>query len=150
MRQNCRRAPIVLILAVLLSACSGAPNADDLRPLLNNDLRANLRNAQSAARALGGEQGVAFMRSLGAPDPGAIAVENVKVLESQALDNGDYEVRVRYDIVAGDNREIKTAHGTRRPSGRRLAPAAGLTLVCLASKRCYVVTLCPRPGAARP
>jgi hypothetical protein len=108
MRQNCRRAPIVLILAVLLSACSGAPNADDLRPLLNNDLRANLRNAQSAARALGGEQGVAFMRALGAPDPGAIAVENVKVLESQALDNGDYEVRVRYDIVAGDNREIKT------------------------------------------
>lgn len=109
MRQNCRRVPIVLILAVLLSACSGAPNADDLRPLLNNDLRANLRNAQSAARALGGEQGVAFMRALGAPDPGAIAVENVKVLESQALDNGDYEVRVRYDIVAGDNREIKTA-----------------------------------------
>lgn len=116
--------PIVLIITLLLSSCSGAPDADDLQPLLEQNLRESLQSAQSAVRALGGEPGVDFMRSLGAPDPDDLVVENVKVLESRELDNGDYEIALRYDIVAGDNREIKTTtvRVDRTDSAWRLLP----------------------------
>lgn len=116
--------PIVLIITLLLSSCSGAPDADDLQPLLEQNLRESLQSAQSAVRALGGEQGVDFMRALGAPEPGDIKIDNVNTLESRELDNGDYEVDIRYDIVAGDNREIKTTtvRLDRTDSGWRLLP----------------------------
>ncbi|WP_293622670.1 hypothetical protein [Salinisphaera sp.] len=115
---------LALAFALLLGGCSGAPDAGDLQPLLQTQLRANLQSAQSAMQALGGDQGVAFMRALGAPDPAQIRVENVEIFESRELDNGDYEVRLRYDIVAGDRRDIqtRTVVADKADSGWRLLP----------------------------
>lgn len=108
MKKNITRRSIVLCITLLLASCTGAPGADDLRPLIEQNIRDSLQGAQTAVRSLGGDQGVDFMRALGAPDPQEVAIENVKVLESRALDNGDYEIALRYDLVAGDSRRIKT------------------------------------------
>ena len=113
-----------LLVTLILAGCSGAPEADDLQPLLEQQLRDSVASYESTMRALGGEQGVEFMRLLGAPESGKISVENVEIFETRELDNGDYELQVRYDIVAGDNREIETStvRIDKTDSGWRLLP----------------------------
>ena len=113
-----------LLVTLILAGCSGAPEADDLQPLLEQQLRDSVASYESTMRALGGEQGVEFMRLLGAPESGKISVENVEIFETRELDNGDYELQVRYDIVAGDNREIETStvRIDKADSGWRLLP----------------------------
>ena len=102
-------ACVSFVVVAFLAACSGAPDAGDVQPLLETQVRASLENAQSAMRALGGESGVEFMRAMGAPNPDDIHIENVEILESRELEHQDYELQLRYDIVAGDNRKVETS-----------------------------------------
>ncbi|MES1952092.1 hypothetical protein S4A8_14609 [Salinisphaera sp. S4-8] len=98
----------VICVVLVLAGCSGAPDADDVAPLLENQLRQQLDSAESTMRALGGESGVDLMRAMGAPDPADIHVENVEILESRALEHDDYELDMRYDIVTADARRVQT------------------------------------------
>lgn len=103
-----RMVSLSFALIALLAGCSGAPDAGDVQPLLEKQVRSSLENAQSAMRALGGESGVEFMRAMGAPEPTDISIENVEILESRELEHDDYELKLRYDIVAGENRKVET------------------------------------------
>ena len=103
-------ACVSFVVVAFLAACSGAPDAGDVQPLLETQVRASLENAQSAMRALGGESGGEFMRAKGVLDPARIRVENVEILESGQLTHDHYEPRLRAEIVAGDEqRKIETA-----------------------------------------
>ena len=114
-----------VVLLGMLTGCSGAPDADDIQPLLQQQLRERLRDVQSAARTVGGEQGVQFMRALGAPDPEEITVDNVRILESRALEHDDHALDVRYDIVTGERSRVETAtlYVNRSDDGWRLVSA---------------------------
>ena len=117
-------ATAALLSTLILAGCSDTPDTDDLQPLLEQQLRESVASYESTMRALGGEQGVEFMRALGAPEAEQITVENVEIFESRELDNGDYELQIRYDIVAGDSREIETStvRMDKADSGWRLLP----------------------------
>ena len=117
-------ATAALLSTLILAGCSDTPDTDDLQPLLEQQLRESVASYESTMRALGGEQGVEFMRALGAPEAEQITVENVEIFESRELDNGDYELQIRYDIVAGDGREIETStvRMDKADSGWRLLP----------------------------
>ncbi|MES1928039.1 hypothetical protein SADO_02250 [Salinisphaera dokdonensis CL-ES53] len=117
-------ATAALLSTLILAGCSDTPNTDDLQPLLQQQLRESVANYESTMRALGGEQGVEFMRALGAPEAEQITVENVEIFDTRELDNGDYELQIRYDVVAGDSREIETStvRMDKADSGWRLLP----------------------------
>lgn len=100
-------AALVILASAMLVGCAPRPDAGDIQPLLEQSLREDLQDVHSVARAFGGAEGGAFMRALGAPEPAAVTVENVKILESRVLENGDHEIELRYDIVIGGERRIR-------------------------------------------
>ncbi|WP_123630453.1 hypothetical protein [Salinisphaera orenii] len=115
---------ITLVLAGL-AGCSDAPEAADVQPLVEDSLRSGIVHARSMAETLGGADGVAFIESLGAPEPADVQVEHVQILDSRELDHGDYDLDVRYDVVVGDEREVvsRRLRLNETADGWRLVPA---------------------------
>lgn len=91
------RLLVGLLLITALAACSDGPGKNALQDALQARIQQDLSNAEQAAHTLGGDSAVKLMHSLGAPDADNIRVENVTVLDSHALQDGAYRMRLRYD-----------------------------------------------------
>lgn len=94
-----RRFGLVLIGILLVAACARSPDPDTVRQAVQDQVRRNLSGLDQLASRLGGDSAVSMLRSLGSPDPQTLHVEHLQILDSQRLDDGDYDLRVRYDIV---------------------------------------------------
>lgn len=91
------RLMIGLLLIAALAACSDGPSKSALQDAVQARIQQDLTNATQAAHTLGGDGAVQLMHSLGAPEADTVRVENVTVLDSQALQDGAYRMRLRYD-----------------------------------------------------
>jgi len=102
------RAACVGLLLALLAGCSGPPAESDVQTALETRIRQDIQKAEAQARAIGGEASVELMRSFGSPKPEDLHIRNVEILESEELDNGDYEVRIRFDTDFGERSNTST------------------------------------------
>lgn len=91
------RLLISLLLIVALAACSGGPSKSALQDAVQTRIQQDLANAEQAAHTLGGDGAVQLMHSLGAPEADNVHVEDITVLDSQALQDGAYRMHLRYD-----------------------------------------------------
>ena len=98
-----RLFPIVLLTAVLLAGCSQRPDDATITRAVQQQIRAGLSDIDALADRLGGDSAVKMLRAFGAPDPGKLHVQHLEVLDAQRLDNGDYTMKIRYDLVTPDN-----------------------------------------------
>ncbi|AWN16248.1 hypothetical protein [Salinisphaera sp. LB1] len=90
---------ILATLVALLAGCARGPSHNALQAAIQSNARADLSQMDSLASALGGDAAVHLLRALGSPDPKQVQVKHVTVLKQQRLDDGDYDMRVRYDLV---------------------------------------------------
>lgn len=88
---------VSLLLIAALAACSNGPSKSALQDAVQTRIQQDLANAEQAAHTLGGDSAVKLMHSLGAPEADNVRVENVTVLDSQALQDGAYRMHLRYD-----------------------------------------------------
>ncbi|MES1955879.1 hypothetical protein [Salinisphaera hydrothermalis] len=100
-------AALVTLIA-LTAGCARGPSGDDLRAAIQANVRSDLSKVDSLASTLGGNSAVHLLRALGSPDPKDVRVEHVTVLEQQRLDDGDYDMRVRYDLVTPNGSDTLT------------------------------------------
>lgn len=92
-------AVVAVVLLVLTAGCARGPSDEALQAAIQANVRAGLAQVDSLAGALGGDSAVGLLRALGSPDPDKVRVAHITVLEQQRLDDGDYDMRVRYDLV---------------------------------------------------
>lgn len=102
------RSLLVLALVLLLAACARGPDTQALQSAIQTQVRSELSHVENLANALGGPTAVRVLRALGSPDPRSVHVAHVTVLERTRLDDGDYVMRVRYDLVTPDTRDTVT------------------------------------------
>lgn len=95
-----------LALIALVGCSSGGPDASAIQASLQKQARDDLRHAEQRVKNLGGD--VNLMRALGQLAPDELSIENVEVLESKELDNGDYRVNFSFDTVVKDQRKTAT------------------------------------------
>lgn len=98
----------LLALAMLLAACARGPDTQALQSAIQTRVRSELSHVENLADALGGQTAVRVLRALGSPDPQTVRVAHVTVLERTRLDDGDYIMRVRYELVTPDTRDTVT------------------------------------------
>ena len=98
-----RLFPIVLLTAVLLAGCSQRPDDAAITRAVQQQVRDGLSDIDTLADRLGGDSAVKMLRAFGAPDPDELYVEHLEVLDAQRLDNGDYTMKIHYDLVTPDN-----------------------------------------------
>lgn len=96
------------LLLILLAGCSGAPDDADIQSALQTHMRKQIRDAEDQARSIAGEGAVSMMHKIGSPKPEDITVDDVEILESRELDNGDYEIRARLVVATGDDSNTST------------------------------------------
>lgn len=101
---------VVSILGVALgvAGCARGPNDDALQSALQTNVRSQLSQVDSLAGTLGGDTAVHMLRALGSPDPKQVRVAHVTVLDKHRLDDGDYDMRVRYDLVTPNGSDTVT------------------------------------------
>lgn len=95
-----------LALIALVGCSSGGPDASAIQASLQKQSRDALRQAEQRVKDMGGD--VNMMRSMGQPAPDELSIENVEILESKELDNGDYRVNFSFDTVVKDQRKTAT------------------------------------------
>lgn len=100
-------AALVALLA-LTAGCARGPSDDALQAAIQANVRSDLSTVDSLASTLGGDSAVRVLRALGSPDPKDVRVEHVTVLRQQRLDDGDYDMRVRYDLVTPNGSDTVT------------------------------------------
>ena len=98
-----RLLAVLIIAAAGLVACSQSPDTATVAKAVQHQVRANLTDVNDLAGRLGGESAQQALRALGAPEPDEITVEHLEILESKRLDNGDYTLKVHYDLVTPAN-----------------------------------------------
>ncbi|MGB7755526.1 MAG: hypothetical protein WBL23_05640 [Salinisphaera sp.] len=86
-------------LLALSAGCARGPGNDALQAAIQTNVRSDLTQVDSLAGALGGDSAVHLLHALGSPDPAQVKVRHVTVLQQKRLDDGDYDMRVRYDLV---------------------------------------------------
>lgn len=86
-----------LLVACVLAGCSQAPSTQTVQDAVQSRIRQDLGQAEQAAHALGGDGAVKIMRQLGAPEAKDVHVDNLRILDSKALDDGSYRMQLRYD-----------------------------------------------------
>ena len=101
-------AALVLVLLATTTGCARGPSDDALRAAIQANVRSDLSKVDSLASTLGGDSAVHLLRALGSPDPQDVRVAHVTVLEQQRLDDGDYDMRVRYDLVTPNGSDTLT------------------------------------------
>ena len=99
---------ILATLVALLAGCARGPSHNALQAAIQSNARSDLSQVDSLASALGGDAAVHLLRALGSPDPKQVQVKHVTVLKQQRLDDGDYDMRVRYDLVTPNGSDTVT------------------------------------------
>lgn len=99
---------LIVSLLALTAGCARGPSDDALQAAIQTNVRADLSQVDSLASALGGDSAVRLLRALGSPDPKQVRVEHITVLNRQRLDDGDYDMRVRYDLVTPNGSDTVT------------------------------------------
>jgi len=99
-----RRYPITAALlgALLLAACSSAPDADDVEQAIEAKLRSTIAQQRALAEKVGGDGAADFMQSLGVPEAHEIDISDVAIQQSDQLDSGDYRLEVTYRATVQD------------------------------------------------
>ena len=96
-----RHIAIALVTAANLVGCgSSDPSSEAIAHSMQEQMRAQLRFARDLPRTSGATTEI---RKVTNDDPEQIVFKNVKILESEALDNGDYELTFTIDIDIGDH-----------------------------------------------
>ena len=93
----------VIIAAAGLVACSQAPDTATVTNAVQQQVRSSLTDVNDLAGRLGGDSAKQILRAFGAPTPDEVTVAHLEVLESTRLDNGDYTMKIHYDLVTPSN-----------------------------------------------
>ena len=101
-----RLLAMAIVLVALVGCGSGGPSADAIQASVQEQGRAQLRKVQEMAISMGGDRDM--LRRMGQPSPEELSIENVEILESEPLDNGDYRVNFTADVVMGDQRNTRS------------------------------------------
>lgn len=94
---------LCLALIAGVGGCSNRPDDNAIQTAIQANVRANLGRVDQLANRLGGDAAVHLLRTFGSPAPEDIRIAHVDVLDSTALDNDAYDLRVRYDLVTADH-----------------------------------------------
>lgn len=98
-----RLIAVLILAAAGLVACSQAPDTATVTKAVQQQVRNSLTDVNDLAGRLGGDSAKQVLRALGAPAPDELRVAHLEVLESTRLDNGDYTMKIHYDLVTPSN-----------------------------------------------
>jgi hypothetical protein len=98
----------LIIVVLLLTGCSDAPNESALAEIIQSSVREQLTAELSAMSMFGGEKiANSVAKSMGIPDPNTVFVKNVKIDDQTKKENGDYISKVTYVVSVGNEAKKK-------------------------------------------
>jgi len=99
-----RRYPIIATLlgALLLAACSSAPDANDVEQAIEANIRSTMAQHRVLAAKADGDGAADFKQSLGVPEAHEIDISDVTIQQSDQLDSGNYRLEVTYSATVQD------------------------------------------------
>lgn len=96
-----RHIALALVTAATLVGCSSdGPTPEAVAHSMQEQMRAQLRFAQDLPPST---RDAIEIRQMTNDDPDQIVLKNAEILDSEALDNGDYELKFTIDMNIGDH-----------------------------------------------